>query len=502
MSTKDSGISVRCYNNSIVNLYGVTFGNTTASDEAHLLLSRSTELTGSNVTTTGQSNCTITGGTGIAGTANTPGIIARGHSYVSFSSSTASALLSANPIVSIHDFAAFAVVQNGIISGTITAFDHSRVIMNDTNSAGALGKDIIESYNFSSVSIFNCTLSASPFPIQLTLFGSSNFSLVDSTVTYGYITLFDNTSLYIASSVLTGCRIVSQGNASLKVADGSIIADSIEMTGDTRLGVESSVTSLIYCEDASYGSFVNSSVSSLSVSSISKVQARSSTLHELSLIESNVYGSFVGLTGFLRNSTFSLAGSSFEVGVINTTVNYASFLFLGHSNVTFSNSTIHNLSLQGSSVVKLNNTLIYGSVSVFDSARVLAFSILRVRCVDYFGNALNGSVVAIQTNYAGKTIVLQQRTANKSGFANFILFSEMDNATGSFPLGVVDLKGNFGGVSTSQYVSVTSVGKNVTLTFSLPSWSIYILPVVILVVIVALLTLIYYALKRIRGNKQ
>jgi len=64
------------------------------------------------------------------------------------------------------------------------------------------------------------------------------------------------------------------------------------------------------------------------------------------------------------------------------------------------------------------------------------------------------------------------------------------------------VKGVFGGVSTSQDVTVASINKEVTLSLPLPSWWSYILPLVILVVIVALLTVMYYAVKGIRRKRE
>jgi predicted aspartyl protease len=121
--------------------------------------------------------------------------------------------------------------------------------------------------------------------------------------------------------------------------------------------------------------------------------------------------------------------------------------------------------------------------------------------VDYFGNPLNGAVITVETGSYGAYKVIKQQTADKNGWVSFVLFSEMYSANGSFPFGIVTVTGDFGGASASQQVSLAAVNKDVTLSFSLPSWSSYVLPVAILVGIVVLLTLIYYVRKRIHRNE-
>jgi hypothetical protein len=121
--------------------------------------------------------------------------------------------------------------------------------------------------------------------------------------------------------------------------------------------------------------------------------------------------------------------------------------------------------------------------------------------VDYFGNPLNDSLVTVKMGRSLYARELANETTNKNGWASLILFSGITNATGSFPLGIVTVEGNFKGVSTSQDVSVGFASKDVTLSLPLPSWSGYILPLIIFIVVVALLVLLYYVNKRVRRNK-
>jgi hypothetical protein len=491
-SPLDSSIGFECYNSSTVNLYAVAFGNAVVSDKAHLLLTYCTELSVGTITTTGQSRVDIFAGT----TLNFP-LTLSGYSYVSLSSSTISFTLFRMSVY-LYDHATFAVVNDCSLGGVIEAFDYSRALLNNTNRLNGFANIAIECHDFSSVSTFNSSFYSGPFSVQIGLFDSSRLSLIKSFVYDGWITVSNDSVIYLSHSFLSDCRLVCQDNADAIIADRSFIADSVEMRGNTGLDVESSTLASIHCADSSNASFVGASVSELRVSDGSRVYVRNSTLKELSFSSSNVSGSFAGLTSFLKNLT--LEGSSSLVSLLNATVNNLDFSLSGYSNVTISNSTISNLSLQGSSVVTLDNVTVSGSEYVLGDSSILEYSPLRVRSVDYFGNPLDGSVVTIGTGYTG-TNVLQRRTADKDGWASFFIFSELENATGSFSVGIVTVSGSFRGVSASQFVNLASV-RDVTLSFPLPAWSTFILPAVVLVAIVALLVVGYYALRRIRGRKE
>jgi hypothetical protein len=188
------------------------------------------------------------------------------------------------------------------------------------------------------------------------------------------------------------------------------------------------------------------------------------------------------------------------MSVLNTTVNGLDLMLTGNSNVTISNSTLRNLGLQGSSFVTLRNSSVYAGLYVVGRSRVLIYSELSVRCVDYFGNPLDGTVVTVTTGPYAR--LLGNETTDENGRASFMIFSGMTNATASFPVGIVTVNALYEHFLTSQEVSVASANKGVTISFSLPSWSGYILPIVILVAVVAMLTVVYYIGKRVRGRKE
>jgi hypothetical protein len=517
--TTGKGIGFEGHNTSKVNLSAVTFENITASDDAHMILTHCTQRTGVVIAARDRARVDILAGTTLTNSQNSPpapaipslfpAINASGYSYVSLSSSQIAAAYTTYPIVFLNDHATFAVTENGVIdSGLIHASDYSRVVLNNTNNVLGLTNIVLECYNSSSVYVFNSTLISRPFLVQINLFDTSSLSLVDSTISGGVIKLFDSAAFYASNSTLRsssvaggfGLRMVSQGNSRLTFIASQIYVYSLELKDDSMLSMESSVAWTVYCLSSSKVSLVGGEVEELSVSDSSRVYVMNSTLDELSLAYSDVTGSYTGLASFFENSNFTLSGGTL-VSVANTTIKALSFSFSGHSNVIISNSTICNLSLQGSSIATLNTTSVQGSVYVTGDSKVLAYTPLRVRCVDYFGNPLGGSVVTITTGYVGAPIVLKQQNADENGLTEFTLFSEMDNATGSFPFGMVEVRGSYGGVRTSQDVSLGLTSKDVTLSFPLPSWSVYILPLVVFVLIVVLLATTYYILRRVRRKR-
>jgi hypothetical protein len=496
------------YNSSVANLYGVTFPSTVVDDDAHLILSHCKGGSGI-LTSTGHSRVDIINGTtltsqigkGIGVASTVPGLNVTGNSKVYFlSRSTFAGLIYGGAIAYVYGNATF-VEQNAIISkGAIIALDNSSVSFNNTQGSN-LQNMVVIGNGSSSVSISSCVLSGTPQPISIDLSGTSHLYVFNSSITAGYFVFSDNSTAYVVDTATSlSSKIIAQDNVNLTVAGGSNIADSIEMGGNARLGFESSAASLIYCPDSSQASFVNGSVTELKVSDNSQVRLTNSTVQELSLAESNVSGSLAGLSRFLENSTLTLPDSKSQVNVLDTTINWLDFSFSGNSNVTIYNSTLRNLNLQGSSIVTLKNASASSGLYVLGDSTVHVYTPLRVRCVDYFGNPLSGSAVTVNI-VSGVAGGIEKGTTDKSGWASFVFLAGLINATGSFPLGYVTVSASSGGASKSKSFSVALIREDVTLSLPLPWWSGYILPVIILVGIVVLLVLIYYANKRFRTRK-
>jgi len=490
------GIVLRCYNASTVSLYNVSFLSLATSDETRLLFDGCTEI-GTSITIAGRSIVDFTDKTAL-----NPVIEATDNSYVSLSSLTLAESAYGATDASISDNATFAVQNGATVTGWILAFDNSRVIFNGSGRTFAEGSPGVVCRNSSSVLILNSILKPLSIPVLVSLFDSSELSMVNSTISGGIVSFFNDTSAYISGSTLdgsgSGLQIALQDNTNITMVGSTIRADSLDMSDNASLSLEDSNVWLINCLDSSQVSVGNSSiVSELSAYNSAKVRVFDSTLIEFSLTEPNVTGSVSGLTSFIKNSTLALSGSTLNVSLLNTKVNVG-FSFSGNSNVTISNSTLSNLSLSGSSIVTLYNASVSASPYVLGDSRVFAYSSLKVRCVDYFGNPLTGSVVTI----GGLSGTPPTGITDKNGLASFVVFSEFDNATARFPVGTLTVKGSFGGVSASEDLSASSMGKQVTLSLPLPAWTGYILPLVILVVIVALLIVLYYVVKRVRGKKE
>jgi len=490
------GMVLGCYNASTVSLYDVTFQSLATSEETRLLFDQCTE-TGTSITISGRSIVDFTDKTVL-----NPVIEATDNSYVSLSSLTFAVSTYGATDASIYDNATF-IVQNATITGWILAFDNSKVVLNGSGRLFAEGSPGVVCSNSSSVLIINSMLKTLAVPAIMTLFDSSKLSMVDSTMSGGIVSFFNDTSAYISGSTLNdgglGLQIALQDNTNITMVRSTINAESMDISGNASLSLEDSNVWLINCLDSSQVSVGNSSlVTELSAYNSAKVRVSDSTLFELSLTESNVTGSISGLTRFVKNSTLALSGSTLNVSLLNTNANLG-FSFSGNSNVTFSNSTLSNLSLSGSSIVTLYNASVSASPYVLGNSIVFSYSPLKVRCVNYFGNPLNGSVVTI----GGLSGTTPSGITDKNGLASFVVFSEFDNATrpGNFSVGILTVKGSFGGVSASEHVSGSSMGKQVTLSLPLPAWTMFILPLIILVGIIVLLIVVYFVVKTARGRK-
>ena len=515
----DAGIGFEIRNSSFANLVGVSIKNITVSDDAHLTLTSSTELLHGIVKASNRARIECLEGTALQNSVSAPkppsttpvlipAINASGDSYVSLSSSSKiSSAFNYYPIVTLYDRAVFAVVKDGILSGgIIISHGYSKVFLNNTISAGGLTNMGVEGHDFSSILFSNVTIFSQPFAVQMSLYGNSSLSMIDSTISGGWIRFLENSSVYISRSFLRsssvvggyGLRVSCQDNARVAVTDSQITSLSFEVGGNAEFALDSSLASVVFCVNSSRVALTNSNITLLSVGDTAKVRVANSTLGELLLSQANVIGSFVGLTSYFENSSLAL-GSGLRLDIFRTGIAELNLFFSGDSNVTFVDSAIRSITLRDSSVAILNNTSLSGTAYLTGTSKVFAYSSLRVRCVDYFGNPINGSTVTIVVGYGGR--IVGQQVTGTDGLASFNVFSEMDNSTGSFPLGVITVKGSSGGTRISEVVTVGLVNEDMTVSFPLPFWTLYILPSVVSIVTILLLVLIYYIVKRVRGTK-
>jgi hypothetical protein len=294
-------------------------------------------------------------------------------------------------------------------------------------------------------------------------------------------------------------QVVAHDGVNMTVVADSKIGSAVSLRGTTRLDMESSSGFIIYGLDASQISLTNSNVSMLGVKDSVKVLAKDSIVEEFLLTAFNVTGSWVGLTNFFENFSLVPVGYGPTVSVFNTAVKGLDLLFLGNSDMSIYNSTIRNLSLQGSSIVRLYNVSIVSNfLSIKGDSKVYFWSPLRVRLVDYFGSPLSGVNVTALLGYGYTGEQLAKATTGPDGWANFVLFSEFVNASGSFPFGYISLLCRSANVTSYQSATLARLNKEVIVSMPLPSWSMYILPSVIVVVIIVILAVISLVYSRIR----
>lgn len=512
----DKGTFFGAYNSSQVNLFSVYFMNTSVLDNAYMSFTYCTEVYQNSITTKSNARVDLLAGSLVTGATSVgapkrdpvtfaiiptylPGINASGNSYISLNSSKADSNVNAYPVAYLWDNAVLSILQNCSVRGRIVTNDYSKAFISNIPSPNKLVDVWLEAHNYSSISIFNSAVYQQIFPPQIQFYDNSSLSLVNSLVNYGWIQFHDATSLIISNSTLSSSEVLAFDEANVVVANGSRIETGVGLRGNSRLDAMDSSAMIIYSLDTSRLFLNDVSVSLLDVKDESSIVVKNSTLTELSLIASNVTGSWTGFNGFFENSSLPLTGHSPAVSLLNTTVKALNLLFQGNSNVKIANSTISNLSVQGSSVIKLSNVSIAtASIFVVGKAKVYLNSTLRVRVVDYFGNPLSGANVSVEIGYASMAESLGSKFVDANGWVTFVLFSGFVNSTGTFSFGVVTVRSHFGGVTGAQETNLAISNKDITMSMPLPSWSGYILPVVVLVAIVVVLVLVNFIFKRIR----
>jgi hypothetical protein len=513
----DGGTFFEAHGSSVVNIFSVSFMNTSVLDNAYMSFTYCTELFRSSITIENNARVDLLAGTKTIGaTANgpqkrnpnppfnliqiyLPGINASGNSVVTLNSSVAISSAMIYPVAYLWDNAVLHVLQNCSVTGRIAANDYSKVFLSNMPGANRLKEVLLESRNFSSISVVNSLIAQGASPPQIQSYDNSSVSLVDSSVQYGYLSFHNYASVRISNSSLINTKVEVHDKVDVRIANGSKVENEIELRDHSRLTLSGSSAMLIFCLNSSYTSLSRASVSALFAKEDSDVTANNSTFTEFSLVASNVTGSWVGYTNFFANSSLPLTGRSPTVSLLNTTVKDLDLLFQGNSNVTIADSTIGSLGLQGSSVVYFRNVSYSSdSVSVLGNAKLFVYSGLRVRVVDYFGNPLSGANVSIEIGYIGSPKSLASQLADANGWTSFVLFSGFSNKTGSFTFGYVTVRSRLGGVTGANAISLTLVNEDVTVSMPLPTWARYILPVVVIVAIVVVLALITFIFRRFR----
>jgi hypothetical protein len=168
-------------------------------------------------------------------------------------------------------------------------------------------------------------------------------------------------------------------------------------------------------------------------------------------------------------------------------------MFYGTSNVSIADSSVRGLSLSDSSVARLENCTLLEAYT-FDKARVHVWSRLRVRVTDYFGNLLKGANVTV---VCSNGTAIGPGVVDDGGWASFMLFVKMQNATGEFKVGAFGVVASFGKDSARQSVDLES-NRDVTVVLLIPSWAQYLIPSLLIVGVLAFIVV----LRRVRGKRR
>jgi len=495
------GVPFEVRNSSSVSIYGMAFGDTLVVDNAQMSLSHCKQMA-ANLKTKNFANVTISAGSELSGSIARFSINATDNSRVTVDTSKLTAAYKEWNVVAVKDNAVLSL-YNSTLSGNFMTLGNSTMTFHDMRKIGALEQAIIESHDSSYISILNCLITPMNFAPELLAHDSSHISFVDSKIDSGWINFFDSTSAYFSNSTLFNSQIFAFSEANVTLVNGCTVGNALQMRNSSKLYVESSSLMVLFSLDTAQIFLINSSISMIYSKDDSKIMAVNSTIKELLYAAANVSGSWTRLTNFFENMSFTLVGRAPDTTLINTYVNALDVLLSGNSNVTISNSTLRNIGVQGSSVVKLYNVSVaLEAIFALGNAKVFIWSTLSVRTVDYFGSPLSGANATI---YAGATTTgtqITSRLTDEGGWADFLLFSVMVNATGRFTVGDITVQGKFGGVSSARAASLAATNEDVSVALPLPSWSRYILPLVVLVAMIAILFVASFVYKKIRRTEE
>jgi hypothetical protein len=148
-----------------------------------------------------------------------------------------------------------------------------------------------------------------------------------------------------------------------------------------------------------------------------------------------------------------------------------------------------------------NTSFVFKAVSVLGNSKLYVWSAFRVRTVDYFGSPLSGANTTIIRGLTPFGRHLGSKLSDENGWASFQLFSYLVNSTGSFAVGDIQVYSAFSGASARQNPFLSALAKDEIVALPLPSWSGYILPVVLLVAVIAILSVVSFVLKKLRKQK-
>jgi len=327
--------------------------------------------------------------------------------------------------------------------------------------------------------------------------GRSFVEISNSTVTISVLRIRENSIASFVNVNVSSSRFYVEGHSNVSISRSSI-SDQIEIGDYSSAYVSSSKLYSVIVEDFSSASIWSSQVTLLHALGFSNTTLSSCVVDGIWVEALNVNASFFGFRNFGQGQSISMnyssGGFAPSLNLIATeTRGGLDLMFYGASNVSIADSSIRVLSLSDSSVARLENCTLLEAYT-FDKARVYVWSRLRVRVTDYFGNFLKGANVTV---VCSNGTALGPGVVDDGGWASFMLFVKMQNATGEFKVGAFGVVASFGKDSARQSVDLES-NRDVTVVLLIPWWVQYLIPSLVIVGVLAFIVV----LRRVRRKRR
>jgi len=387
---------------------------------------------------------------------------------------------------------AYVSISSSQVEG-ISASGHSRIVASGvtlTQGAGTLPvKGKYAASDSSQLIISGLSVRPGKMVPLIEGSGSSFVEISNSTVSLSVLRIRENSIASFVNVNVSSSRFYVEGHSNVSISRSSI-SDMIEIVDYSSAYVSSSKLYLVSVEDFSSSSIWSSQVTLLHALDFSNTTLSSCVVDGIWVEALNVNASFFGFRKFGQRQSISMnyssGGFAPSLNLIATeTRGGLDLMFYGASNVSIVDSSIRDLSLLDSSVARLENCTLLEAYT-FDKARVHVWSSLRVRVTDYFGNLLKGANVTVV--YPNGT-ALGPVVVDDGGWASFMLFVRMQNATGEFKVGAFGVVASFGKDSARQSVDL-QLDRDVTIVLVIPWWVQYLIPSLVIVGVLAFIVVL------------
>jgi len=395
---------------------------------------------------------------------------------------------------------AYASISSSQVEG-ISASGHSRIVASGvTLTAGVDVLPLKGKYTASDSSqLIISGLSVRPGKMVPLIEGSgtSFVEISDSVIAISVLRIRENSIASFVNVNMSSTRFYVEGHSNVSISRCSI-SDKMEILDYSSAYFSSSELYSVSIEDFSSASIWSSQVNLLHALDFSNTTLSSCVVDDIWVEALNVSASFFGLRNFGElqsiSMNYSSGGFAPSLNLIATeTRGGLDLMFYGASNVSIADSSVRGLSLSDSSVARLENCTLLEAYT-FDKASVYVWSRLRVRVTDYYGNLLKGANVSV---VCSNGTAIDPGVVDDGGWASFMLFVKMQNATGEFKVGPFGVVASFGKDSARQSVDLES-NRDVTVVLLIPWWAQYLIPSLLIVGVLAFIVV----LRRVRRKRR